>query len=122
MSQIEERLNKLKIILPEPKSPVGAYVATKIVGKLLFISGQISTDSDNNLITGKIGKELNSSLIIGNNFPLGRAKRITLSPRSTRTLIAFLKKLTSAGCTKSNKTFIIYKPKAFLKLKIFITI
>ena len=55
---IENILKSLKIDLPEPKAPVGAYVATKISGKLLFISGQVSIDKDNNLIKGKIGKEL----------------------------------------------------------------
>ena len=56
---IQENLNKLKIILPEPKAPVGAYVATKITNKILYISGQISIDNENNLIKGKIGKNLN---------------------------------------------------------------
>jgi enamine deaminase RidA (YjgF/YER057c/UK114 family) len=55
---VENKLKELKIILPEPKNPVGSYVATKITGKLLFISGQISIDKDNNLIKGKIGKDL----------------------------------------------------------------
>lgn len=55
---IEENLKILKINLPEPKAPVGAYVATKITGKLLFISGQVSIDKDNNLIKGKIGEDL----------------------------------------------------------------
>ena len=59
MSRIENNLTELKIDLPEPKAPVGAYVATKIAGKLLFISGQISIDKDNNLIKGKVGKDLN---------------------------------------------------------------
>ena len=58
MNNIENRLKSLDIILPEPKAPVGAYVATKIVGKLLFISGQVSIDNQSNLIKGKIGKEL----------------------------------------------------------------
>ena len=40
------------------KAPVGAYVATKIVGKLLYISGQVSIDENTKLITGKIGKDL----------------------------------------------------------------
>ena len=56
---IEDNLKNLNIVLPEPKPPVGAYVATKITGKLLFVSGQISIDKNNNLIKGKIGKELN---------------------------------------------------------------
>ena len=38
----EENIKKLKIDLPNAKAPVGSYVATKIVGKLLYISGQIS--------------------------------------------------------------------------------
>ena len=59
MSDIDKKIKNLKIELPEPKAPVGAYVATKIVGKLLFISGQVSIDQDAKLITGKVGKELN---------------------------------------------------------------
>ena len=55
---IENKLKYLNIKLPEPKAPVGAYVATKIVGNLLFISGQISIDENDNLILGKIGKDL----------------------------------------------------------------
>ena len=58
MSVIENKIKSLNIKLPEPKAPVGAYVATKIVGKLLYISGQISIDENAKLITGKIGKDL----------------------------------------------------------------
>ena len=58
MSSIEDKLKQLNIVLPEPKAPVGAYVATKIVGNLLFISGQISIDQNKNLIKGKVGKDL----------------------------------------------------------------
>ena len=54
----DEKLKKLDIKLPNAKTPVGSYVATKIVGKLLFISGQISTQDDGTLIKGKIGKDL----------------------------------------------------------------
>ena len=53
----EKKIEELKIVLPEPKSPVGSYIATKIVGKLLFISGQISINENGGLIKGKIGKE-----------------------------------------------------------------
>ena len=55
---IENKINELGIILPNPTAPVGSYVATKIIGKLLYISGQISTDEKGNLIKGKLGKEL----------------------------------------------------------------
>ena len=54
----EENIKNLKIVLPDAKAPVGSYVATKIVGKLLFISGQISINENGELIKGKIGKEL----------------------------------------------------------------
>ena len=55
---INDRIKKLDIILPEAKAPVGSYVATKITGNLLFISGQISIDENGKLIKGKIGKDL----------------------------------------------------------------
>ena len=58
MSSVEDKLKQLNIILPEPKAPVGAYVATKIVGNLLFVSGQISIDQNRNLIKGKVGEDL----------------------------------------------------------------
>ena len=55
---INDRIKKLDIILPQAKSPVGSYVATKIIGNLLFISGQISIDENGKLIKGKVGKDL----------------------------------------------------------------
>ena len=54
----ETNITKLEIILPEAKAPVGSYVATKISGKLLYISGQISIDENGELIKGKVGKDL----------------------------------------------------------------
>ena len=54
----EKKIQELDIVLPEAKAPVGSYVATKIVGKLLYISGQISIDSKGDLIKGKVGKDL----------------------------------------------------------------
>ena len=54
----EENIRNLKIDLPDAKAPVGSYVATKIVGKLLFVSGQISINENGELIKGKIGQEL----------------------------------------------------------------
>ena len=56
----EKKIKDLNINLPEAKSPVGNYVATKIVGKLLYISGQISIDEKGELIKGKVGKELDT--------------------------------------------------------------
>ena len=56
---IEENIKELNITLPEPKAPVGSYVAAMKNGNFLFISGQISTDNKGQLIKGKIGSELN---------------------------------------------------------------
>jgi enamine deaminase RidA (YjgF/YER057c/UK114 family) len=56
----QQNIEKLKLKLPEAKAPVGNYVATKISGKMLFISGQISIDENGNLIKGKVGKDLNT--------------------------------------------------------------
>ena len=55
---VEDNLTKLNNSLPKAASPVGSYVATKIVNKLLYISGQISVDEKGELIKGKLGKEL----------------------------------------------------------------
>ena len=56
----QENLDKFNIKLPEAKSPVGNYVATKISGKLLFISGQISINEKGELIKGKLGRDLDT--------------------------------------------------------------
>ena len=55
---INDRIEELKIKLPQAKPPVGSYVATKITGNFLFISGQISIDENGKLIKGKVGKDL----------------------------------------------------------------
>jgi len=56
----ESKIKNLGIILPNAPDPVGSYVATKITGKLLYISGQISMNENGELIKGKLGKELNA--------------------------------------------------------------
>ena len=56
----ENKIKELKINLPEAKAPVGSYLATKIVGNLLYISGQISISENGELIKGKIGKDLST--------------------------------------------------------------
>ena len=58
---IEELLKQNNIKLPDPKDPVGSYVASRVIGKFLFISGQISIDEKGNLIKGKIGKDLDTN-------------------------------------------------------------
>ena len=54
----EEKIKELKIELPEAKAPVGSYVASKVCGNMLFISGQISISANGELIKGKLGQEL----------------------------------------------------------------
>tara|TARA_B100001057_G_scaffold479619_1_gene551489 strand:- start:539 stop:1000 length:462 start_codon:yes stop_codon:yes gene_type:complete len=54
----EDKIKELNIELPEAKAPVGSYVAAKISGNLLYISGQISMNSKGELIKGKVGKDL----------------------------------------------------------------
>ena len=56
--KIDDKIKDLKLILPEAKAPVGSYVATKITGKLLYVSGQISINANGELIKGKVGKDL----------------------------------------------------------------
>ena len=57
----ENNLKKLNIKLPEAKAPVGNYEATKITGKMLFVSGQISIDENGELIKWKVGKDLDTT-------------------------------------------------------------
>ena len=70
---INDKIKELKIELPEAKPPVGNYVATKISGKMLFVSGQISIDENGQLIKGKVGKDLD------NDSGYNAAKRCALS-------------------------------------------
>ena len=56
----DKRLKENNIVLPGAPAPVGSYVASKIVGKLLYISGQISMNAKGELIKGKLGKDLNT--------------------------------------------------------------
>ena len=84
----QENLKKLNLDLPEAKAPVGNYVATKISGKMLFISGQISIDENGQLIKGKVGKDLDTEA--GYNA----AKRCALS------IVAQVKKACEDDLTK----------------------
>ena len=56
----ENKVKELNIKLPKAADPVGSYVATKIIGNLLFISGQISINENGELIKGKVGKDLDT--------------------------------------------------------------
>ena len=84
----EDKLKELNIDLPEAKAPVGNYVATKICGNLLFISGQISINEKGELIKGKVGKDLDTEA------GYEAAKRCALS------IIAQIKKACSNDLSK----------------------
>ena len=55
---LESKIKDLGLILPKAADPVGSYVATKVTGTLLYISGQISMNENGELIKGKLGKDL----------------------------------------------------------------
>tara|TARA_B100001123_G_C15206551_1_gene985497 strand:- start:251 stop:706 length:456 start_codon:yes stop_codon:yes gene_type:complete len=55
---ISEKLKQLNIVLPNAPDPVGAYVAYKKIGNLLYISGQLPIDANGTILKGKIGKDL----------------------------------------------------------------
>ena len=55
---IENKIKEIGLILPKATDPVGSYLATKFVGKMLYISGQISINEKGELIKGKLGKDL----------------------------------------------------------------
>ena len=55
---VSEKLKQLNIELQKAPDPVGAYVAFKKIGNLLYISGQLPIGADSKIIKGKIGKDL----------------------------------------------------------------
>ena len=55
---ISDNLKILNIELPNAPDPVGSYVAYKIIGNLLYISGQLPIGEDGKIVKGKIGKNL----------------------------------------------------------------
>ena len=57
---IKQKIEELNLTLPEAADPVGSYLASKISGNLLYISGQISINKNGELIKGKLGKDLST--------------------------------------------------------------
>jgi len=55
-NDIEKRLVELKITLPNAAAPAANYVPFVRVGNMLFVSGQVSQDSDG-LVIGKLGAD-----------------------------------------------------------------
>lgn len=90
MSDIENRLAALGIVLPQPVAPVANYVPFVFSGAQLFISGQVSTDAHGG-IKGSVGGDVDldqgqaAARLCGVNLisqmkaalgDLGRVKRI----------------------------------------------
>lgn len=59
--EIEARLNQLGLCLPEPPTPVGAYLLSRQSGDLLFLSGTTCYTPDGLLYRGRLGQELTVS-------------------------------------------------------------
>jgi enamine deaminase RidA (YjgF/YER057c/UK114 family) len=57
MSQVEDRLAALGVVLPEPNAPVANYVPFVRVGDLLHISGQVCVDAAGG-IRGVVGEDV----------------------------------------------------------------
>ncbi len=58
MSQFEQQLALLGLVLPEPAAPVAAYVPTVITDGFLHISGQLPFAADGSLIKGRLGDDV----------------------------------------------------------------
>ena len=52
---VESRLRALGVVLPVPGAPQANYIPTVIVGKLIFVSGQVSIAGDGARFVGKVG-------------------------------------------------------------------
>jgi enamine deaminase RidA (YjgF/YER057c/UK114 family) len=55
--RVEARLKELGIELPQAAAPVANYVPYVVVGKLVFISGQITLQGGKPQYVGQVGKE-----------------------------------------------------------------
>jgi enamine deaminase RidA (YjgF/YER057c/UK114 family) len=54
----EDQLAKLRIHLPDPPTPFGAYVPAVQTGNLLFLSGMLATSGHAATMVGVVGKNL----------------------------------------------------------------
>ena len=54
MSRITQKLESLGITLPEAPKPVASYIPAKLVGNLLFISGQVPFQDGELICTGSV--------------------------------------------------------------------
>ena len=57
MSSVEDRLEAVGVVLPQPIAPVANYVPFTRVGDLVYISGQVSLDASGG-IRGVVGEDV----------------------------------------------------------------
>ena len=57
MNEYDVALNKLGLSIPEPTIPVANFVPYTVVGKLVYISGQIPIKDGQIAFVGKLGQE-----------------------------------------------------------------
>ncbi|GIU66165.1 RidA family protein [Candidatus Phycosocius spiralis] len=57
MSEIEARINRMGIVLPNPPAPVASYVPFIRIGDMIHISGQVSRGATGDQL-GKLGGDL----------------------------------------------------------------
>jgi enamine deaminase RidA (YjgF/YER057c/UK114 family) len=58
MGKVEERLNKLGIVIPEAPKPVASYIPAKKVGNLIFTAGQLPMVNGDLISKGLLGQDL----------------------------------------------------------------
>ncbi|GAF15441.1 hypothetical protein JCM19045_4808 [Bacillus sp. JCM 19045] len=58
MTNVQERLDELKIVIPEPTKPKFVYVPAKRTGNLIYTSGQDARKDGENIYVGKLGAEV----------------------------------------------------------------
>ena len=54
----ELRLVELGLVLPPCPKPAGVYKPVLVINKMLYVSGQVPVRTNGSLITGKLGKDL----------------------------------------------------------------
>ena len=103
---IEDKIKKNNLVFADPKDPVGSYVATKISGDFLYISGQISINDKGELIKGKLGKDLN----VDEGYEAARRCGLALLSQAKKACNEDLSKIKSClkltGYVNSTKDFI----------------
>ncbi|MGI4852213.1 MAG: RidA family protein [Janthinobacterium lividum] len=58
---IEKKIQELQLFLPTLSSPGGNYVPTVVVGKLVYISGQIPKENGQVKFVGKVGDNISEA-------------------------------------------------------------